>query len=253
MEFKKVFDLIPDEFDKWRPQYCPEAFADIIRYADLKPGKKVLEIGPGTGQATRPLLMTGCDYVGIELGEHLYDFTKKKFADYPNCKMVNGDFSNYDFAEKKFDMIFSAATIQWIPENIAFSRSFDLLKPGGFLVMIANIGNDNIRNSSELIAAKNAIYETYFTPQTPYTCRINKENVVNYGFAPIVVSDYEYDTDMTADEFVSFTMTHADHITLREPNRSLFMEGLRRAINNNGGIWKRHDRVNVVKTKKTIC
>lgn len=24
-------------------------------------------------------------------------------------------------------------------------------------------------------------------------------------------------------------------------------------INNNGGIWKRHDKVNVVKTRKPIC
>lgn len=149
-------------------------------------------------------------------------------------------------------MIFSAATIQWIPENIAFRRSFELLKPGGCLVMIANIGNDTVKNSPELMAEKSAVYEKYFVPETPYTCRINKGNVVNYGFAPIEVSDYEYDTDMTADEFVHFTMTHADHITLREPNRSLFMEGLRSAINNNGGIWRRHDRVNIVKTRKPI-
>lgn len=250
MEFRKVFDLIPEEFDQWRPQYCPESFADIIRYADLKPDKKVLEIGPGTGQATKPLLMTGCDYVGIELGEHLYDFTKKKFADYTNCRMINGDFCTYDFANEKFDMIFSAATIQWIPEDIAFGRSFELLKPGGSLVMIANIGDDSRRNSAKMIAEKNAIYDSYFDPETPYICRINKSNVVNYGFTPIEISDYEYDTDMTADEFVHFTMTHADHITLREPNRSLFMEGLRNVINNNGGIWRRHDRVNVVKTKK---
>jgi trans-aconitate methyltransferase len=166
--------------------------------------------------------------------------------------MINGDFCTYDFADEKYDMIFSAATIQWIPENIAFSRSFDLLKPGGCLVMIANVGDDNTRNTPELISAKNAVYETYFAPETPYTCRINKQNVVNYGFVPIEVSDYEYDTDMTADEYVSFTMTHADHITLCEPNRSLFMDGLRSAIINNGGIWKRHDRVNVVKTKKPI-
>ena len=250
MEFRRVFDLIPDEFDRWRPQYCHEAFADIICYADLKPGKKVLEIGPGTGQATKPLLQTGCDYVGIELGEHLYNFTKKKFADFPNCHMINGDFCIYDFADEKFDMVFSAATIQWIQEDIAFGRSFDLLKPGGCLVMIANIGDDNIRNSHELIAEKNEVYKKYFVPETPYTCRINKQNVVNYGFSPIEVTDYEYDTDMTADDFVSFTMTHADHITLSEPNRSMFMDGLRNAVNNNGGIWRRHDRVNVVKTKK---
>ena len=74
--------------------------------------------------------------------------------------------------------------------------------------------------------------------------------MINYGFLPIEEADYEYDTDMTADDFVSLTMTHADHITLQEPNRSLFMNGLRDAINQHGGIWKCHDRVNIVKARK---
>ena len=250
MEFRKVYDLIPEEFDKWRPRYCEEAFDHIIQYADLKPGKRVLEIGPGTGQATLPLLQTECDYVGIELGSHLFEYTKNKFADYGNLTMINDDFCTHNFANEQFDMVFSAATIQWIPEEIAFSRAFELLKPGGCLVMIANLGNEEHRNSAGLLAEKNTIYEKYFKPETHYNCRINKGNVINYGFLPIEVADYEYDTDMTADDFVSLTMTHADHITLQEPNRSLFMNGLRDAINQHGGIWKCHDRVNIVKVRK---
>lgn len=250
MEFRKVFDLIPEEFDRWRPTYCPEAFADIIQYADLKPGRKVLEIGPGTGQATEPLLKTGCDYTGIELGENLCRFAQKKFAGYPNCRFINGDFCTYRFGDARYDLIFSAAAIQWIPEEVAFGRSFALLNPGGVLVMIANIGDDGKRNPPGLILEKERVYKSYFTPETPYTCRIVKGNAVHYGFEPIEITDHEYDTDMTADEFVCFTMTHADHITLREPNRTLFTEGLRDAINRYGGIWKRHDRVNVVKARK---
>lgn len=42
----------------------------------------------------------------------------------------------HDFGNQKFDMIYSAATIQWIPEEIAFSKAFDLLKPGGTLAMM---------------------------------------------------------------------------------------------------------------------
>lgn len=77
MDFRKTFDRIPDQFDKWRPRYCDELFKDIIEYANIGPGKSVLEIGPGTGQATEPFLKTGCDYLAIELGEHFVDFTKR--------------------------------------------------------------------------------------------------------------------------------------------------------------------------------
>ena len=90
--------------------------------------RRVLELGPGTGQATDPILDTGCDYNAIELGENLYNMMKRKYGNYRNFRIVNDDFITYDFGNQKFDMIYSAATIQWIPEEIAFSKTFDLLK-----------------------------------------------------------------------------------------------------------------------------
>lgn len=82
MDFRKVFDSIPNEFDKWRPRYCDELFADLIAYAKLGQGKTALEVGPGTGQATEPILKTGCSYLAIELGENFTDFLKGKFSAY---------------------------------------------------------------------------------------------------------------------------------------------------------------------------
>ncbi|HBN86048.1 MAG TPA: SAM-dependent methyltransferase, partial [Clostridiales bacterium] len=60
MDFRKVFDSIPKQFDEWRPRYCDELFADLIEYAKLDSEKTALEVGPGTGQATEPILKSGC-------------------------------------------------------------------------------------------------------------------------------------------------------------------------------------------------
>ena len=96
MEFRRIFDTIPDQFDRWRPRYCAQAFADIAQEAHLGPGAAALEIGPGTGQATEPILRTGCDYLGVELGEHLAARMREKFADAPNFSLVCGDFLEQD-------------------------------------------------------------------------------------------------------------------------------------------------------------
>lgn len=32
MEFRKVFDTIPEQFDRYRPRYSAELFADLIAY-----------------------------------------------------------------------------------------------------------------------------------------------------------------------------------------------------------------------------
>lgn len=74
MDFRKTFDQIPEEFDKYRPRYREEVFLELMSLCKLDSDKKVLEIGPGTGQATEPILKTGCDYTAIELGENFVSF-----------------------------------------------------------------------------------------------------------------------------------------------------------------------------------
>ena len=44
MEFRKVFDTIPEEFDKYRPRYCNQLFEELIDYAK-KVGADVV-VGP---------------------------------------------------------------------------------------------------------------------------------------------------------------------------------------------------------------
>lgn len=44
MDFRKVFDSIPEEFDKWRTRYCDEVFADVIEYSKLDSCKKLLKL-----------------------------------------------------------------------------------------------------------------------------------------------------------------------------------------------------------------
>ena len=57
MEFRKIFDTIPEQFDKFRPRYSQELFDNLIAYAKIGPDIKVLEIDPGTGQATEIILL----------------------------------------------------------------------------------------------------------------------------------------------------------------------------------------------------
>ena len=65
------FDSVPEAFDRWRPRYCDELFDCVAARAALGPGRRSLEIGPGTGQATGFALRTGADCTAIELGANL--------------------------------------------------------------------------------------------------------------------------------------------------------------------------------------
>ena len=229
MEFRKIFDTIPDQFDKYRPRYSAELFADLIAYADVGAGKAVLELGPGTGQATEPILKTGCDYLAIELGEHLAAKMCENFASYSNFSLICDDFITHDFGEQRFDMIYSAATIQWIPEEIAFAKTFSLLKPGGVLAMMMTRSDYRTPNEA-LYQEIQKVYAAHWRPAEHYGQKFVYTNAVNYGYVDFERREYHGRREMTADEYVAFSGTHCDHIDLPEPHKTAFFEGLRDAV-----------------------
>ena len=252
MEFRKIFDTIPEQFDRFRPRYSPELFEYLIHHAQIGPGKSVLEIGPGTGQATDPILQTGCDYHAIELGEHLYAKMKEKYDRFPNFHIVNDDFITHDFGQQRFDMVYSAATIQWIPEEIAFSKTFALLKPGGVLAMMLT-RSDYKTTNEELYEKIQKLYDLYYKPDIPYTHGgFRYDNAQNYGFTDFEQHDFYGRRVMNPDEYVSYCGTHCDHIVIPEPYKTAFFEGLRKAVKENGGKVVFNDTYVLYLTRKPL-
>ncbi len=235
MEFRKIFDTIPEQFDQFRPRYSLELFAYLIQYAKIGPGKSVLELGPGTGQATDPILQTGCDYHAIELGEHLCAKMREKYGHFSNFHLVHDDFITHDFGQQQFDMVYSAATIQWIPEEIAFSKTFALLKPGGVLAMM--LTRSDYKTPNEALYEKiQRLYDRYYKPDIPYTHGGFKyHHAPDYGYVDFVEHDFHGRREMTPDAYVSFCGTHCDHIVIPEPLKTQFFEGLRKTVAENGG------------------
>lgn len=230
IEFRRVFDTIPEQFDKYRPRYCTELFNELIAYAQIAENKTVLELGPGTGQATDPILNTGCQYTGIELGENFAGKLQEKYSAFTNFHLINDDFLIHDFGDQKFDMIYSAATIQWMPEKEAFTKTFELLKPGGVLAMMYTFGEYKTPNP-QLYENIQKIYSEHFRPAMEYKHgRFRYDHAKDYGFIDWEVREYPGVRVFTADEYVAMCGTHCDHIVIPEPHRTPFFSGLRNAV-----------------------
>ena len=230
MEFRKIFDTIPEQFDKYRPRYSAELFANLIAYAGISADKSVLEIGPGTGQATEPVLDTGCDYHAIEIGDNFCDLLQQKYGARENFHLIHDDFITHDFGAQQFDMIYSAATIQWIPEELAYTKTFQMLRPGGVLAMMLTKGDYKTPNE-KLYNEIQKFYAAYYKPETPYTQGgFGYTNAPAYGYEPVEKREFYGQRVMTADEYVAFSGTHCDHIVIPEPYKTKLFDGLRTAV-----------------------
>ena len=233
MDKRLVFDTIPEQFDRMRGRYTPLLFAHIVDACGLGPGRRVLEIGPGTGQATDFAVDSGCEYWAIELGEHFAAKLREKYGSRENYHLVNADFERYAFAPASFDLIYSAATIQWIDQDFAYGKCLECLKPGGYLAMF--LTRDDYRSENPALYDEiQAVYEARFVSEAPYTQKFDYMAGERYGFDFIEKREFPGERVFNADEYVEYIGTHAGHITLRAENREAFYEGVRAAVLRHG-------------------
>lgn len=248
MDFRLIFDAIPEAFDRLRPRYCDALFADVIAHAGLGPGKAALEIGPGTGQATEPILRTGCDYLAIELGENLAAFMEAKFGAAKNFSLVNADFETHDFGGRRFDLVYSAAAFQWIREEAGYPKARELLKSGGTFALFST----STRRVDEALDRRlEEVYAAHFHPEIPYTLGLQAmRDLPKYGFTQVEHREYRHTYAQTADEHIARTQICAPQMTLPEPHRTNLYAGIREAIMAYGGSIELEDTINLYLARK---
>lgn len=133
-----TFDTVSDIYEKMRPGYTGELYQAIFDYIPVNELSNVVEVGIGGGQATQPILRTGCRLTAAEYGEHFSELCREKFKEYPNFSVVTNKFENIDFEEDTYDLVFSASAFHWVPEEIGYPKVFSMLKSGGVFARFAN-------------------------------------------------------------------------------------------------------------------
>lgn len=137
MEQRLRFNEDALAYDRARPRYTNKLFDAIDAYALLN-GARALEIGPGTGQATRAMLERGAHVTAIELGESLAQVLSARLGSSPALNVITGDFMEYDAPDGAFDVIYSATAFHWLPQDAALKKIKRLLRPGGTLALFWN-------------------------------------------------------------------------------------------------------------------
>ena len=63
----------------------------IVAAAELEPGDRVVEIGPGLGVLTRRLLAAGASVLAVELDPRLAEWLRAELGDVPGFQLIEGD------------------------------------------------------------------------------------------------------------------------------------------------------------------
>lgn len=249
MDKRFTFNEDVKNYDKWRPTYCKELFNDIIQYSELNQNKKVIEVGIGTGQATVPFLMTGCDVTAIELGKNLTEYSKEKFKEYKNFSVYNSSFEDFECDDNSFDILYSATAFHWILEEIGYPKALKLLKNDGTLALFWN--KPSVNREDDLLHQKiQSIYQKYALPNE--TTGYNKipKTIESYGFRDLEVKLYHQIRVFNSSDYISLLNTYSDHRSMGDSTKQLLYNEIENAILENGNVLNVYDAIELYLSRK---
>ena len=133
-----VFDQIAADYDRARPAYPRQAMADLQTAAHLTEGSRILEIGCGTGQATRALAAIGCAIRCVEPGPNLAELARQNLVGYPKVEIRTTTFEDAVEPSGSYDAVVAATAFHWVDPNVSYRKAAALLRTGGVLALLTN-------------------------------------------------------------------------------------------------------------------
>ncbi len=250
MDLRYTFNEDVKNYDSIRPRYPAKMFEDIFKYSRISPDSNVLEIGIGTGQATKLFLDKGCKLTAVELGENLADYCKVKFENYKNISIINDDFLKCDLPENSFDLIYSATAFHWIPQPSGYEKVKRLLSKNGILALFWNHPFVS-RCDDKTNVASMAVYKKYRPSDKKQVefCeddyKIKLRELKDNNFDAVFSDVYKRVRRLSSDEYIDLLNTYSDHRALSKDIKQSFEENMKNSLDAVGGYINIYDTIDL--------
>jgi len=148
-ERSRLFGQHAEAYDRFRPSY-PDAVIDEL-LGPVPAGLEVLDVGCGTGIASRQMAQRGAKVLGVELAPRMAEIARRHGVD-----VEVAAFEGWDPAGRMFDRVASAQAWHWLDLPVATAKAASLLRPDGKLGLIWNAGCQ----ADDLADALDEVYPT---------------------------------------------------------------------------------------------
>src|SRR5215510_2914510 len=152
-------DRLQQEFNRWAEagegekmeQHHLDITSKTIRRMDLRPGERVLDLGCGSGWATRLLARLVGEgpegfgqVVGIDISDEMIRQARTASKDFENILYVWGSAQQIPWEENFFDKMLSVESFYYYPDqDRALAELFRVLAPRGRMFILINLYKDN--------------------------------------------------------------------------------------------------------------
>jgi trans-aconitate methyltransferase len=231
------FGGVAVQYDRARPSY-PSALVDtLMKWTP----RTVLDVGCGTGKASRLLAARGCDVLGVEP-----DALMATVARNHGISVEVGTFEQWEPQHRSFDLLISAQAWHWVEPKAGVAKAASVLHPGGHLAVFWNRGHHDPAIAAALDAAYERVAPSLPRPSTElrpdhhaHDAHVG-ELASNGQFSAVEAQAYPWEAVYDRAAWLDFIATQSDHVMLPAAQRSALLDAVGDVIDGLGGSIPYH-------------
>lgn len=193
------FEQMATEYADARPPY-PDAVFDTLETAGvIGHGLRILEIGAGTGLATKDLTRRGSDVVALEPGPQLVALMRNHV---PGVEVLAARLEDAQLPDHSFDSVVAATSMHWVDLSVGVPKIHRALRPHGWLAVWRTIfGDDNFETEfrgrvNQIVSERDHRDEAPSREQRPTM----EELAAGGWFEPMRTEHWRWSIDLTANQ-----------------------------------------------------
>lgn len=246
---RTTFDRAANHYNQSRPDYPDELIEELLFLTGMQSGDRVLEVGCGTGKATRPLATHGLRITCIEIGEGLAAVARHKLEPFPQVEVVHAAFEGWEPpAGTSFDAVIAATAWHWIDPTVRYRKAWEILRPGGHLAFWSAIhvfpehGDPFFQEIQEVYDEIGEGLPPGAGYERPGELKDDRVEIEATGlFDEITVRQFDWEIVYDADSYIDLLNTFSGHIAMQPWQRErLYGEIRRRLSARPDGRLRRH-------------
>lgn len=229
-ERSRSFGVAAASYERYRPEY-PEVLVRLIQEYAGRPIRSALELGAGTGKATRIVARHGIRVTASEPDAQMLAELRKAV---PGARSLLATLEELP-PIGPFDLVFVAAALHWTAAAGRWERIAGLLVPGG---VFANFGGAPHLADTELEEAAQAAQRPWMIDDTSAgpTDLIDgmhwpaTELMDDSRFADIRETVVEQRLELSGAEWVGYLSTVSAYLVLSEADRAAALDAVARIL-----------------------
>ena len=237
-----AFDAVASKYDAVRPGYPEALIQAVIDLAALPRGGRILEIGSGTGQATRPFANRGYPLLCLEPGPHLAAIAAHTFRDNPHVRIQADTFEDWPLEAEAFDLVISAQAFHWIPAEIGFAKVAQALKRTGSIALFWNLSPDpegDLGPEIQQVYWECAPELAHPPGENPLSAQVRaletKLQAWSTYFRDVAVRQFPWSVRYETAHYIELLNTYTDHLALPDAKRGRLHSGIAQVLERHGG------------------